>query len=173
MCEKYKISIKDENKNLEIEGSDKEWVEGNAIQFLDRINNRNSEPMSLNNYVRAGVSYLLVSILLFTSWILINLGLLNASQDLKNFIWCIAWSTLGICACLLNIRSRSTRGPFHFVFYYFFVLAVTVTISFSLMNYYWPCKQIYSHSISAFVALIVGFLSYKLHDLASEFLTRR
>lgn len=66
MCEKYKISIGNENKNLEIEGPDKEWVEGNSRQFLDRIISRHIVQMIESTLKkRIGVFLFIVSVATF------------------------------------------------------------------------------------------------------------
>jgi hypothetical protein len=86
VCEKYKITINQKNENLEVEGSNKEWVEGNALQFLDKMKNKGKELLHRNNHI--GLIYVIISIPVFFSWFLMKPNLFNSltKKDII-FIW--------------------------------------------------------------------------------------
>jgi|GEM_PF-2965876 hypothetical protein len=174
MCEKHKIAIKLTDESLEVEGTDKRWVEGNAKQFLDRIHCiSQGSSFCCNGYVVFGIIYFFASVLLFIFWVILNsqnlLSYLFENNLVKDSIWCSSWSFLGISACLINIRSGKPRILFHFIFYYLFVFFVALLLSVSV-KYYWLEKPVYSLSASALLALVIGFLGHRLNEVASGFI---
>ena len=94
MCDKYKINIKKANENIEVEGSSKEWVEGNAKQFLEKIDSgkiNNDVIGSRILKILIGVLYLIISLtIFFASWRYISLPML------QKFLFCFAFGGLGL-----------------------------------------------------------------------------
>jgi len=76
MCEKFKINIRNEDKRIVIEGSSKEWVEGNADKFLEEIDKENLRTIPSDNYAVNFFIYALMFILGYIiSWALRNTNL--------------------------------------------------------------------------------------------------
>lgn len=165
MCEKYKITINQANENLEVEGSNREWVEGNAKQFLEKLTN--------NNLVIAKFEYVIASVisgvLAVLSLVLFSAGIFT-NDIINNILWCSFWSFFGISACLFNIRSGGRRGVLHFLTYYPFVFVVIVLLSLSSYYHALPRSYELARVFSAFLALLSGFISYKLLDVALGYL---
>jgi len=91
--ESYKISIKNEDKNLKIEGSDKEWVEGNFKQFLVKIVNENVGQMIESRALKRiiGIIWFILSIELF----FVSLEFIQ-TKELQRFLYSCAFGWFGI-----------------------------------------------------------------------------
>jgi hypothetical protein len=162
MCEKYRINIKNGDRNIEIEGFNRDWVEGNTKQFLDKLNNSNL-PSAKNKYVLAGVIWVVICLILaFFNREIIKEIFSDATTTIK---WCSMWSSLGIAACLFNNRKEKDRDPIHFFIYYPFIFVMIVLSSLSLYYYALSKNILLAYFSSASVALILGFISNKLYDV--------
>ncbi|MBI1953343.1 MAG: hypothetical protein HYS41_04385 [Candidatus Omnitrophica bacterium] len=117
----------------------------------------------------AGVVYLAVGILVLflrhESWML-NLAFLS---PLKVNPWCIAWTSIGIGAGLINTRRTKPPSPWwvHYFFYYGFVLVVVSLASFVVSNLvgHEASDTKALDGLAALIGLAGGFVGHRLHEV--------
>ncbi len=118
----------------------------------------------------AGVAYLAIGLLILLykhePWML-NLAFLS---PLKVNPWCLAWSSIGIGAGLINTRRTRPPSPrwFHYVFYYGFVLVLISLTSFVVPNIirHEASDTKALDGLAALIGLAGGFVGHKLHEIA-------
>ena len=159
MDEKHKITINLSNRSIDIEGTDKMWVEGNVDKFLKELDNINGK--IIMNQVRL----FWCGIYLFVGAILISIFLLKQSPDLNNLVkdnlslilLCVGCSSIGISLGLWNSRNNKnekTLEHLHYITYFIFVLIIA---SLGAFVAYFSASGVASYARLILTAIVIGF----------------
>lgn len=85
------------------------------------------------------------------------------------FLWCVAWSSIGAGAGLINTRNHPQNTLLHLLGYWFFIILAVSLTAFTISLYKsgdgYSCLNVKFYSLSALIGLIGGFLGHVFYDI--------
>jgi len=135
---------------------------------------------SKQNRVMGGILYLVFGAILLLI-LIFKINLLLALKELiflfsqSSVAWCIAWTSIGIGAGLINTRDLPYGNWWlHILGYYGFILLSVSLLSFVVAVYYsnngWTEPHMKFYSLAALIGLVGGFLGDIFRPIALSLL---